>query len=171
MGAGGINFKGSEAGLNMMGVIKRENLEKKDFSDFNIKEVTELLKNHITDKLNYENSYCNTDEEKELYFSELFPERYADVVLLVAEYFVEYLENGGFVLWTFERFNKPRRRNIDVFTYTADDLKKLLSDLQGAIKTRKENAVQFKKADTKKWLAYVKEKYMIIENELKKIDS
>jgi len=169
MGAWGIKSKESDAGLNVLGVIIRENLKKKDFRDFDIKEILDFLKSHITDKVNHENRHCENDEEAAYYFNEIFPDRYAEAVLLVSECLTEFLQSGEFVFNTFENA-EPTERKIKTFVYSTYDLKNLLPDLRTAIENQKEATEWFEESNAEKWKAHVEDMYTTIENEFKRLE-
>jgi len=169
MGAWGIKSRESDCGLDFLALIADRNFKKIDFREFDINNAMELLKKDITDEINYTNRGCS-EEKMKFYFDEMFPERYAEAVLLVTECLAEFLKNGEFVFDYYEQKKAAVEKRIATFVYTSDDLKNLLSDLRTAIENQTEEVTWFEESSAKKWKAHVEDIYTAIENELSKMN-
>ena len=128
MGWWGVKAHESDRGLDLLWVVKDSYLCEREFKHFNIKEVVELLKNHIKDKIlkttkKWEQEDENWGQEQsDEYYEDTFSYDYGVATMLVAECFADYLENGSITVYD-DAAEKDRK--ITKVIYAKADLEAL----------------------------------------------
>jgi hypothetical protein len=130
MGAWGVKATESDYGLNLLDVIEERYLRERNYERFDVGEIVELLKTHITEQIRKDNREA-PQEDIEFYVGINFPGSYDQAVLLVSELLAGFFSRGKIVIDVYENGkSEPTRKKISNVIYTQDNLSALLTDLQ-----------------------------------------
>jgi hypothetical protein len=96
MGCWGVKATECDCGLDLLYGAITSNLLKKNFKQFNVKELMAVSKKHIIDGIKEENKGCSK-ADMEMYIDSNFPYSYDHAVMLMAECLVDFFNNGEVV--------------------------------------------------------------------------
>ena len=130
MGSWGITERESDHGLDLLGIIVKEQLERADFAAFNVSEAIDLLRNDILDEIKRSNQGY-PPEQMGGYINEAFSQDFAHAAVLIAECLADYYRTGELIVTEYvgEKYD-PVDHHIKEFIVTGADLKILLDELQ-----------------------------------------
>lgn len=155
MGSRGVTARESDCGLDYLIIATEKCLKPINFKYFDVKDIMDTLKNHITDAVRREHiSYLEDKEDVQEYIDANLPQKLDAVVLLIAECLSKYHQNGEFILYDYEANTE---RKITEFIYTdniLDDLLKALNEMLGP--EHWEYKSWIRDSDRKEWISHMK---------------
>jgi hypothetical protein len=119
----------SDCGLDLLAVAEDGYLRGVKFKTFHVRHITELLRSHIIDEFSKE-SYGWEAQYIDFFYDYTFPTNFAHAVMLVAECFAEYLQNGKYQILDSKT---GRNRRIAEFIITDGDVESLRAELQSIL--------------------------------------
>ena len=131
MGSWGIRAHESDDGLDLLAVAEDRYLRGVKFKTFHVRHITELLRSHIIDTFAKESSEWES-HYIDFFYDYTFSYRFAHAVMLVAECFAAYRQNGEYTIQDFST-EKARKRRIAEFVFTNKDLELLRMELQSIL--------------------------------------
>ena len=131
MSSWGVRAHQSDCGLDLLAVAEKRYLRGVKFKTFHIKHITELLRSHIIDKFTKE-SYGWESHYIDFFYNYTFHYDFAHAVMLTAECFADYRQNGKYIFNDFST-KMVTKRQIAEFIFTDKDLEALWIELQSIL--------------------------------------
>jgi len=128
VGNWGIKAHESDCGLDLLAVAEERYLRGVKFKTFHVRHVTELLRTHVIDGFAKENNGAES-QYIDFFYDYTLPYRFAHAVMLIAECFAEYRQNGKYIYNDYSTEKKKKWR-IAEFIFTNKDLEALRNELQ-----------------------------------------
>ena len=172
MGSWGVKAMESDYGLDLLIIAEKRYLQGVKFKNFHVKHITELLRAYIVDEFVQESNGWEA-QYIDFFYDYTFPYHYDEAVMLVAECLNDYFRNGKFRMEIFEEGkDKPTRKTISEFIFTANDLNKLLADLKNILDPTRGLYESWKESQSfDEWQAHIKMLCESIENQIKQADN
>ena len=128
MGNWGISAHQSDCGLDLLAVAKERILRGVKFRTFHVRHITEFLRSHIIDEFVAESNGWES-QYIDFFYDYTFQYDFGHAVMLVAECFAEYHQEGRYTINDFST-EKGKKRWITEFVFTNKDLEFLRLELQ-----------------------------------------
>jgi hypothetical protein len=145
VGSWGVRAHESDYGLDLLAAAEERYLRGVKYKTFHIKHVTELLRTHIINQfakesVGWEAEYIN------FFYGYTLPYQFAHAVILVAECFAEYRQQGTYRI---RDYKEDKNRRIAMFIYTGEVLNALLTEPQAVNAPEHPLYETWKDADTR----------------------
>ena len=131
MGSWGVRAHDSDYGLDLLSVAVEKYLHGVKFKTFHVRHILEIMRADIIDRFAKE-SYGWEPEYTDFFYDYTFKYNFAYAVMIVAECFAEYRQNGAYLVYDFAT-EKTKKRQVKEFIFKDKDFEELRKELQSTL--------------------------------------